>query len=366
MNKTNIALLTIHASPNYGALFQCKASCDLLSKIGSVQVIDYKSSYLESNARLVRWPNAYTRVRSAVKDLLRLRARSKLLAKFERFRVEHLELVPIQTVTDRGEYHVRHDAYVSGSDQIWNPFCTTNSRRFDPNYFLTFAPENATKIALSTSMGAFRPAGEDAIQVKEWMQSFQAISVREAGTARFLSTLLEREVESLSDPTLLVDPAIWRSLATSWPGSNKSKYTLVYTVPRLKNLKVVAHSVSKRIGGELHVIDQAGHSFVPGSSVYADLGPNEFLAAFRDASFIVTDSFHGVCFALQFGKPFIAVTQQPYQVRIEELLARLGAKSRMTRGDSLLVDPNDQPDFSKDLAAFRAQADDFISRVAFH
>ena len=42
----------------------------------------------------------------------------------------------------------------------------------------------------------------------------------------------------------------------------------------------------------------------PGFAYERDAGPEEFLGLFRDASYIVTNSFHGVAFAINFNVPF--------------------------------------------------------------
>ena len=57
-------------------------------------------------------------------------------------------------------------------------------------------------------------------------------------------------------------------------------------------------------------------------------GPQEFIKYFYHSNFIITDSYHGTCFALNFGKPFISVIKGEKSSRICDLLSILGKKER--------------------------------------
>ena len=65
-----------------------------------------------------------------------------------------------------------------------------------------------------------------------------------------------------------------------------------------------------------------------------DAGPREFLGLFRHASAVVTNSFHGAAFSLQFQKDFFTSMSpreraEPTFSRIYSLLSRLGCADRI-------------------------------------
>jgi len=62
----------------------------------------------------------------------------------------------------------------------------------------------------------------------------------------------------------------------------------------------------------------------------------EYLELFSCASFVVTDSFHGVCFSLNFGKPFVAVSPGMHSNRIDSLLSLVGLENRLVRTETEL------------------------------
>ena len=64
---------------------------------------------------------------------------------------------------------------------------------------------------------------------------------------------------------------------------------------------------------------------------YHDLGPSEFVGLFKNASFILTSSFHGTAFSLNFNKPFYSVMRKNElrNCRILSLIECLGLQSRV-------------------------------------
>lgn len=77
--------------------------------------------------------------------------------------------------------------------------------------------------------------------------------------------------------------------------------------------------------------------------------PSEFIALYSEAKFVLTNSFHGTAFALNFKKPFLSIT--PPQTlanddRIISLLERLNLSSRGIPADNIEKIENE---LSKDL-----------------
>ena len=117
-------------------------------------------------------------------------------------------------------------------------------------------------------------------------------------------------VGQVLDPTLLLDSEEWKRLLVNESDSRKyegKKYILVYQIHNDTKLSDYAKRLAKHTGLELLRVNPMLHQKVRGGKFICcpDLG--EFLALIDNASCIVTDSFHGTCFAINFGKQFIEI-----------------------------------------------------------
>ena len=196
---------------------------------------------------------------------------------------------------------VDFDIYSVGSDQVWNPeFYKYDIKRKDL-YFLTFA-ENKKKIAFSPSFGI----SEIPEEWKEWFKSnlitFYAISVRENKGAELIFDLIGQKPEVLIDPTLMLNKDEWEEVAEIPQNIDleTDKYVLTYFLGDIsKELYDKSEEYARMIGGKcFHILD-------PNNSTLSNVGPAEFLMLVKNASLILTDSFHACVFSFIFDKPFI-------------------------------------------------------------
>ena len=66
-----------------------------------------------------------------------------------------------------------------------------------------------------------------------------------------------------------------------------------------------------------------------GHEMRYDAGVEEFLALVRDAAFVVTNSFHGLIFAVQYSRQVIVFSREQGDSKINEILDLLGMKGRL-------------------------------------
>src|SRR5690606_9663219 len=119
------------------------------------------------------------------------------------------------------------DAYVAGSDQVWNPYFTQMGEgRPTSTYFLDFGNENVKRIGYAVSFGCeiYPPLAESI--AKTYIQSFDGISVREDSGLNIVENLGYNSAVKLLDPTLLLKYDSYKFSNTTL--SNKEKYALVY------------------------------------------------------------------------------------------------------------------------------------------
>lgn len=60
-----------------------------------------------------------------------------------------------------------------------------------------------------------------------------------------------------------------------------------------------------------------------------EAGPKEFINLFKYASYVITSSFHGVAFSINFQKDFVAMRHGTRMERIESLLEIIGQRQRI-------------------------------------
>src|SRR5690606_26995111 len=92
----------------------------------------------------------------------------------------------------------------------------------------------------------------------------------------------------------------------------------------------------------------------------------DWLKAFRDAAFIVTDSFHGCVFSILFKKPFITVGNENRGLnRFHSLLSMFSISQRLTSpGPSihLLDEAISYGEVHKKLGKYRMQSKEYLSQ----
>ncbi|NJO18401.1 MAG: polysaccharide pyruvyl transferase family protein [Thioploca sp.] len=312
--KMKIALITIHNVCNYGAVLQAFATKRILSQYGEVETINYFNPHLPNQLKLIRFRLSIDGIKMAIHDILRLKHRNKLIKKFENFIESNLDLSRLVTQHNiqKGAINNEFNVYVCGSDQIWNSGTISKDGKLNPIYFLSFVKNPAKKISYASSMGGHcRPTASEKEQLKDLLKDFTTISVRESDAQEMLSHLLKREVFQVLDPTLLLSKEEWLTtlkIAKDYRSQNED-YILVYLLPKVPLIKkVVKFVVNKFVNKKVVTIEQAFKPFINADFHIRDAGPIEFIELFSNASFVITNSFHGVCFSINFKKPFVAVS----------------------------------------------------------
>lgn len=360
-----IALVTIHRTANYGAVLQAYATQKILAKYGEVKIVNYKNSYLDHHLNLIRFDISLHGILKFAHDLLRLPYRSIAVWKFRRFFSEFLNLTQAYSARELFQGKAgQFDIYICGSDQIWNPDIVSENREIDPIFFLGFAPKNAKKISYASSIGHHHFSCEEKKVVKELLSGFSMVSTREVDGIEKLDGLVgSNRVNHVVDPTLLLTKDDWKQSLNLGEDEVEDKYILVYSVPRTELLKQAVDYIAQKTGWQVICVDQM---LVPAGKVDKHVrtaDPREFVKLFLDASFVITDSFHGTCFAVNFSKPFVSVSAGKRSNRMQSLLAQVGLNERLISSYDELASVSVEMDWeeaSKNLAESRSESLEFI------
>lgn len=200
------------------------------------------------------------------------------------------------------------DLFITGSDQIWNPFCGG----YNPMMFLEFVNDGTKCVAYSSSISqpTIHPAIKD--RMRAALGKFAHIAVREQRSVELLSKLLGRDdIRLVVDPTYLLTAKEWEEFGNraKIEFTVPDKYIFCYFVGD-KRADVYEQMVQdvKRFTGidEVITLECYNRSLnYGGGRLYKDAGPYEWVYLLRHASYVCMDSFHATVFALKFQKEFV-------------------------------------------------------------
>ena len=230
------------------------------------------------------------------------------------------------------------DIFITGSDQIWNPYCCG----FDPFMFLEFVKGEKKCIAYSSSIS--RPSFPKEIEdrVKKDLNQFKYIAVREQSSVLLLNTLLNRkDIQLVVDPTCLLSAEEWRIFGNraEIEFTIPKKYIFCYFIGnRNSDYTEMVNKVKSKTGiNDVITIDctQSRINYGQGT-LYKNGGPYEFIYLLSHADFICMDSFHATIFALKFKKDFAHIlktkddnTENSQNERMYDLFKRYNLCSRL-------------------------------------
>ncbi|MEZ9901683.1 polysaccharide pyruvyl transferase family protein [Vibrio breoganii] len=327
-----IGIITIHNVSNYGAVLQTYALQESLQS-ENVSVIDFDNRHVSYSLDLIRTGTSFHALLGMGKDIARIWPRYRVLNKFNKFIKNNLNILPFESTKLHGL-----DALISGSDQIWNPACVSQEKKLVPEYLLNFAQEGQTVISYASSCGAYHFNSEELSTLKQHLEKYHALSVRESGTAELLTDLMKKDVSHVIDPTLLLTKEEWLNKL----GDNKFRqedFILVYVIKKTPLLKKVIKQVKDQLNMKVILINQGLFFDSIIDEHIRDAGPHDFISLFNNAKFVVTDSFHGTTFSLIFNKPFYSVSPGKNMNRISSLLNKIQLEQRMIESESDAINP---------------------------
>ena len=330
-----IGLITFHFVNNYGGVLQAYALQRVLEKRGDeVHVIDYRNWFIKLTDAIRVFPIAKNPavIKSGIASLKQRKIRIRKINQFIR---EKMNLTNKFNSTSLYKSAPEYDYYICGSDQIWNPFLTGGVTAV---YFLDFVKENRKKIAYAPSMGTNRIPNAFMNKMLKYIDGIDYLSVRERTTAAFLSERINRNIEIMIDPTLLLSKDEWRKIEKKIEGLPE-KYILLYMMQGDDNIYRYARLMKEKYN--LPIVEISRYGFNPGiaNQIYVDVGIEEFLGLFDGATCICTNSYHGFVYSLVFGKEVCLIPSKHFSSRINNLCEMLNiSDGKMSTESSLLVD----------------------------
>ena len=194
-NIKKIATITFHNSYNYGSVLQAFALQTYLKKIGyETKIIDFEYGDDYKQYKLFRTYLYLHQPKSFLADLYRLKKNIKRKKSFDEFTKKHLLLTSHHYVNedDMSELNTQFDAFICGSDQIWNLECT---KEIVPAYFLNFVANNKLKIAYAPSIASATFDGNKE-ELTNLIGRLDSVSVREKSTIDSVKEYTDKEINN--------------------------------------------------------------------------------------------------------------------------------------------------------------------------
>lgn len=313
----NISIVTQALLDNYGGLLQNFALQRVLKSMGhSPRTIDYRpltNFYREFPRVFGSWmKTVYLFVFKGIRrDFARFRQPKKRNPIFDSFVSQWID---ISAQTSQYSYNQlkneKSDAIIVGSDQVWRPkmnYCVEDM-------YLRFVKNiPARRIAYAASFGVdeWEYTAKQTKECSALAKKFNAISVREESGVDLCQKNLDVNAVWVLDPTLLLKKEDYLEVCENVSASSEL-YLAAYVLNMSESISKECKQIAAEKGLELKVFS---------ADAQASLSVPEWLAMFRDASYVVTDSFHGTVFSIIFGKEFKCIYNEVRgAARFESLL----------------------------------------------
>lgn len=335
-----IGIITMHKVYNYGSALQAYALQTYIEEINPeeyrCEIIDYRypnrthsfsktDKTVKKLVKVIRFDVFYL-----LKELLNF-SRNK---KFRSFWKTYFHLSKSYSTADSiKQKKLPYDLLVTGSDQVWNPRYT----KFDSVFMCDFSDNNVSRISFGPAIGQKKIEPALGKMLQTYVGNYKYISIRDKSVEEELRTLLNKDVSVVCDPTLLLNSKQWNTLANKSRFSTKQGYILLYILRYSFDPypDVVSFINNIRDDLKLPVITLYANKIVDIKNDYREIKNADcydFLALIKNAECIITTSFHGTCFSINYRKPFYSIVDDTTKdSRIHDLLESCGLENRMIK-----------------------------------
>ena len=365
-----VGILTMHRVVNYGSALQAWATQEIIKRLGyEAKLIDYvypnkyhrqfykKASFSLTMARFVR------------NLIYRFPGRRKA-KRFDDFREAYY--ITTRVYGNRNELlqDIPHfDNYVVGSDQVWND----NAIHGDLTFFLDFLPDDAHRISYASSFSS-NEQRKYRNEIKSSLSRFAAISVREENGRELVKDLSGLEAKLVLDPTLLLQKKDYLPIGEQSTIRIHQPFMLVYILNYAYNPYPYAtefiKEANRQTGLQVVCIDFSSRQHLGINNtihLHDSVGPSEFIWLFSNASLVITTSFHGTAFALNFEVPFYSIVNNEVtgDDRMTSLLTFCHAKEHLVKKGTIMPNFREKQSFNKSharLEELRKESIEFLRK----
>lgn len=335
--KSKIGILALPFSNNYGGIFLAYALQKVLSDIGYDAVIlryQNRSSVIQLIKCRIAQPEygiAYIvkKICNTIKEifsnvLFAFTNQAWQTCKFEKFRKNCLFMSKkLHSINDLENELKTYKVAIIGGDQVWNPYDDESASTYYLNFKIS---PDVRKVSYAPCFGRPDVPAKYEKFIGDCLHDFDFIGVRNKMSQKIVKRLSGLDATVVVDPTLLVPFDEVTAKTDLGKGMIafyciKTSQSRMYAIKRMLKKKLHYRVLSISFDRQFLLADKWAWG----------AGPSEWLAIFKNAEYIVTDSFHGTIFAIKNRKQFITIVQHSTDVRMTELLEQYGLQERIVR-----------------------------------
>ena len=220
----------------------------------------------------------------------------------EDFAKRHLNITKEMSFKQAKLYSKNIKGIILGSDQVLR---LKFIKSYFNKYLLNFADDSVKKLAISASFGVdcenYKKEVQNDIEfvslMKNSLKTFDYISCREYSGEKILREVFDTKGETILDPVFLVDKSKYYDLISASRLKIENPSIVSYLLIKNDNYKFVFDLLQKKTGLQVLQLERTNNKF----------SVQDWLKALYNAEMIITDSFHCVCFAILFNKPFYCI-----------------------------------------------------------
>lgn len=316
-----IGVLTMNYAQNYGGVLQSYGLLKYLEKLEhDVEIINYRNSGVNSIGSIVSKMERRLKSESkpAQNKLPKRPLTEKYLQNFKDFKTNQLSYTSLTDENDISRICSDFDVVIVGSDQIWNDVYTNKlAYYFDWEF-------SGKKIAYAACTILEQAPASRRHKLKRLLNGFDKITVRDNNTANYVRGLIN------ITPDLVVDPSCLHNYS-EFIGANPigKPYILTYILSgEISGSNRNAIQLIKQNMGDISVVSVCIPSVSVAAQSISDImleeaTPIDWVNLFYHASFVYTDSFHGIMFSMKYQRPFIAYMKDGQRKsRLQDLIDR--------------------------------------------
>lgn len=241
---------------------------------------------------------------------------------------------------DKAALNEACDCFMVGSDQNWN-FPYQMYWKYGDYFYLDFVDDGKRKLSFGTSFGQPQ-AAMPAERGTPFFKRFDAISVREEFGVELCREMYGVKAQKVVDPVFLLAREEYEALAARSACREKEPFIMTYILNPTVEKRKLCLEVSKRLGGMklINVLDcnptneDYNRILMEFDNIKCRIPLEDWMYYMQNCRYVVTDSFHGTCFSIIFGKPFVTVrNREKYRFATFEKYDVLA--DRIIDGDSM-------------------------------
>lgn len=361
VKEKKCGIITFHNGSNYGAALQTYALQEVINGIDGYNavIINYKNRFIMQGLDKIRFGTTIRNLYYTLQDLINYKYNKVKINRFKNFFQNYYCTTELYDKKELLTVDQNFDIVIAGSDQIWNPLL---NKGLDGIYFGEIKGTHK-RCSYASSLGKYQLDNHKYNkEMKEYLLKFDKVSVRE--NAEMLNAKLGINARDMCDPTLLLSREDWKNKFEL--EEIKDKYLLIYALSDFDHVISVAKKIGKKKKLRIVFIGMP-YLFKVDKDIHyiRDAGPRQFVELFYNATFVVTNSFHGTAFSVNMHIPFVSILHKSSPERAISFLKGVGLEKQLIKHECELDEYVDMDmelfkNADKKLEVLRAIAQSFI------